>query len=236
MSVNFSSLDFSGIDGTDRKLIDHLFMLKEQLEHTLSHLDSENFSHKFFDELTVRVQKGLNLQGVVTFEALARNDTTLINGAYIKTGTVSASQFKTYTISDTTYTYGEVLMYYKPSESYTDEEALLAGGIRMDDEGLGKPESSRFRLWIYTDELTDSAFKVSLKLSSKYRASLEAHEKIYIFCDDEGLNPGNIELKARTIYLNCPDNVNTDTLGRVTIKAHYIDLEGTVLINGEKIS
>ena len=232
-SINFSSLDFGNTDGTDRKLIDHLFMLKEQLEHTLSHLDSENFSYKFFDELTVRVQKGLNLQGVVTFEALAQNDTTVINGAYIKTGTVSASQFKTYTASNTANTKGEILMYYKTDEEDPEGAAILAGGIRMDDEGLGTEDSSRYRLWIYTEKLDDTRFKVSLKLSSAYRASLEAYEKIYIYCADQEKS-GNIELKSRSIDLNCPNE--GQSVGHITLEAGLIDLNGIVRINGEKIS
>ena len=207
-SINFNSLDFSGNGSTDRQLVDHLFMLKEQLEYTLSNLDSTNFNYKFFDELTVRVQDGLNIQGVVTFEDLANNSQTVINGAYIKTGVMEASQFKTYTYAEDTQTYGELLFYYQEYLDNTPDMAYLAGGMRMDDEGLGTDNSSRFRLWVYTKDIPDSAFKVSLKLSSAYKASLEAVRQIYIHCADEGGYAGIVTIDASVINLNGVVRVN----------------------------
>ena len=221
MGVNFNSLDFSNISGkSDRQVIDHLFMLKEQLEYTLSNLDSSNFNYRFFDELTVRVQNGLNIEGVVTFDALATNEKTVINGAYIKTGTVAASNFVTYTVAATADTYGELKMFYKESDSWPDEVAILAGGIRMDDEGLGTADSSRFRLWVYTSELDDSNFRVSLKLSSAYRASLEAKGQIYIYCSvDPKDGPGSVTIGAER-------NNSTSLVSTVNILAEALNING----------
>ena len=42
-SINFNSLNLSDNGSIDRQLADHLFMLKEQLEYTLSNLDSTHF-------------------------------------------------------------------------------------------------------------------------------------------------------------------------------------------------
>ena len=247
MGVNFNSLDFNNISGkSDRQIIDHLFMLKEQLEYTLSNLDSSNFNYRFFDELTVRVQNGLNIEGVVTFEALATNEETVINGAYIKTGTVEASNFVTYTVAETTGTYGEVKMFYKEYGWWLDDDALLAGGIRMDDEGLGTDESSRFRLWIYTSKLEDSAFRVSLKLSSAYRASLEAQGQIYIYCSmDPEDGPGSVTIGAERT--NSPNSISTVNIlaGMLNINGGTYNAEqetcvvrinGSLYVNGEKIA
>lgn len=210
--VNFTSLDMTSNSNVDQKLVDHLFMLKEQLEYTLSNLDSDNFNYKFFDELTVKVQNGLNIEGIVTYTDLANRGQTVINGAYIKTGVMEASTFKTYTYAENTETYGEFLMYYQEYLEDTQDQALLAGGIRMDDEGLGTDTSSRFRLWIYTEDIPGSEFKVSLKLSSSYKASFEAKNTMYIYCADEG-----------------------STAGHITIRASVIDLEGYVRVNGAVI-
>lgn len=246
-SINFNSLDFSNMSGKlDRQVIDHLFMLKEQLEYTLSNLDSSNFNYRFFDELTVRVQNGLNIEGVVTFEALATNEKTVINGAYIKTGTVEASNFVTYTVSDTTETYGELKMFYKAYEWDPDYQALLAGGIRMDDEGLGTDTSSRFRLWIYTSELEGSAFRVSLKLSSAYRASLEAQGQIYIYCSkDPDDGAGSVTIGAERA--NSSNSVSTVNILASMLSINggtyngaqencVVRINGSLYVNGVKIA
>jgi hypothetical protein len=215
-NVSFSSLDFEGNSAVENKrIIDHLFMLREQLEYTLSHLDSNNFSYKFFDDLTVRVKNGLDIEGVVTFYDLANNSQTLINGAYIKTGIMEASLFRTFTYAKTTETSGELLMYYADTPEDTLEQSFLAGGIRMDDAGLGTDTSSRFRLWIYTSAIPRSGFRVSLKLSSAYQASLEAVRQIYIYCAD--------------------DNQGVSA-GQITIRASVINLEGYVRVNGKEVS
>ena len=208
----FGLTELNSSTKTDREITDYLFLLKEQLDYTLSNLDSSNFNYKFYEDLTVRVQNGLNIEGIVTFSALATNAETIINGAYIKTGIVEASNFKTYTYAESTETYGELLMYYQDKTDDPHDMAFLAGGIRMDDEGLGTDTSSRFRLWVYTQDIPESAFRVSLKLSSAYKASFEAVNNMYIACADDG-----------------------QTAGHITIRASVIDLEGYVRVNGESI-
>lgn len=245
-SINFSSLDLTSTERIDRQLVDHLFMLKEQLEYTLSNLDSTNFNYKFFDELTVRVQNGLDIQGVVTFEDLANNSQTVINGAYIKTGIVEASNFVTHTVAETTYTHGELLMYYKESDRSPDSDVLLAGGIRMDDEGFGTDTSSRFRLWIYTNEFEFSDFRVSLKLSSAYRASLEAQNQIYIYCakDSKEGTPGTVTIGAEKSSDTSISHVNI-LAGMLSINGGTYDgnvedcvvrITGSLYVNGSKIA
>ena len=201
-SVAFKGFDFIRNGEIDaERLNSQLYMLNERLDWMMSNLNANNFNRYFFDELTVRVAKGLNLEGVVTFKALAENDETVINGARIKTGVVEASSFITYTNSDTTETYGELLMYYTNNNDVTQDNPYLAGEIKMDDAGLGNPASSRYRLWLRTYNIPNSNFKVALKLESAYRASLEAQELIYIKAYTAGSNVGTITLEAEVINI-----------------------------------
>lgn len=247
-SINFSSLDFGNASGTDRKLIDHLFMLKEQLEHTLSHLDSENFSYKFFDELTVRVQNGLNLQGVVTFEALENNATTVINGAYIKTGLVDASIFRTYAYATFennqivgATTSGEIQMYYVGGNNLP----LLAGSLKMDYEGADTDNEALFRIILSTESIEDSHFNVALKLISEYRGSFEAKEMLYLSCDKYHNEAGNVTIEAKNngdlvgnivLRANRKNNTGGIESGIIKISGTVIDIKGTVRINDTVIS
>lgn len=201
-SVAFKGFDFIRNGEIDaERLNSQLYMLNERLDWMMQNLNASNFNRYFFDELTVRVAKGLNLEGVVTFKALAENEETVINGAHIKTGVVEASSFITYTNSDTTLTYGELEMYYTNNKDVNQENPYLAGEIKMDDLGLDNDTSSRYRLWIRTQNIPDSDFKVSLKLESAYRASFEAQELIYIKANTAGSQVGRITLEAEVINI-----------------------------------
>ena len=241
-NLNFNSLNFSG-ETSNEDIISHLFMLREQLEYTLSNLDSANFNYKFFDELTVKVQNGLNIEGIVTFKDLAERDSTVINGAVIKTGEVEPSLFKTYSypVSNGTagVTNGEILMYY------TDESTppLIAGGLRMDYEGAGTDTEAMFRIFLYTESIVNSKFKVALKLQSAYRASFEAKEQLYIKCKgdvviesaDRNNDVSSIILRSTIINMNggYSDGATQGAYVRIT---GDIDLKGTLKINGKEVT
>ena len=214
-NLNFSSLDFNDIEQSkiSRELIDHLFMLKEQLEYTLSNLGTDNWNQK---ELEIFAEK-ISVKGAVTFEDLKNGDETIINGAYIKSGVVEASTFRAFLkeINGGCSVNGEVSMFYVP-EKMTWEEAVkkddetLAGGLKLDNRGDDNDEenTAQYCMWVYTRNCFDGDDKVALKLSSEYRASLEAVEGIFIYTSE----------------------------GYITIRGPEIHLEGDVFVNGEQIS
>ncbi len=243
-TLNFNSLDFSDVEKNkiNRELIDHLFMLKEQLEYTLSNLGTNNWNQK---ELEIFAEK-ISVKGAVTFEDLANGDKTVINGAYIKSGVVEASTFRTFTeqfpISESEYyteTYGTVGMYYIPTgwtrQEVIEDDVFLAGGLKFDDDGLDKAESARFRLWLYTRNFGGmygyKTIPIALKLSSEYRASLEATEQIYIKCSSFVGGVAQVKIVAG-------DYDENEVLhgGVITLEGGVIRLNGSVYVNGEQIS
>lgn len=236
-SVAFKGFDFIRNGEINADLLNgQLFMLNERLDWMMSNLNASNFNRYFFDELTVRVAKGLNLEGVVTFKALAENEETVINGARIKTGVVEASEFVTYTDRYDTQTYGEIRMYYINGDEVTYENPYLAGGIKMDFAPKTTEAESQFRLWIYTDKIPNSNFKVSLKLESAYRASLEGKELVYIRSSRmTGSNASaKITLDSETIYLHA--NTVNNVQPTITLEAKFVQIKADAIIfNGEII-
>lgn len=239
-NLNLSSLDFSDIEQSkmSRELIDHLFMLKEQLEYTLSNLGTDNWNQK---ELEIFAEK-ISVKGAVTFEDLANGDETVINGAYIKSGVVEASTFRTFLEKhgDASRLNGSVSMYYVPDDWTWDDTVKyddgLAGGLMLDDRsGTDDEETmSRYCVWLYTrncfTNYSDSN-TVSLKLSSEYRASLEAAQLIYIKCSNWGRSLGQVKIIAG----DYDENGKLDG-GVITLTASIIRLEGSVYVNGSLIS
>lgn len=205
-NLNFSSLNFSDVEQSkiSRELVDHLFMLKEQLEYTLSNLGTDNFNKReleIFAE-SIRVTGAVTFDNVVTFDDLESDDETVINGAYIKSGIVEASTYRTFLEKhgDASAICGTVSMYYVPSGStweYAVKKDGLAGGLLLDDRGKNADETttSRYCLWLYARNCWSGDNMVSLKLSSEYRASLEADEQIFIG------SPGKIIIDAPEILL-----------------------------------
>lgn len=237
-NINFSSLNFSDVEQSkiSRELVDHLFMLKEQLEYTLSNLGTDNFNQK---ELKVFADS-IRVTGAVTFDDLESDEETLINGAYIKSGfieagtingayiksgTIEASTIRTFTeeLNQGVSVNGAVYMYYV-FQNETWEEALdwnetklgcsLLGGLELNDDGTydDSDTSTRIRFCLYArnyKHIDGSVLRhCSLKLSSEYRASLEAEEGIFIYTSG----------------------------GEITIRGDQINLVGEVYVNNSKIS
>ena len=113
MPNNFFSVDsrFPSLEGKPQSEINaemrnYLFMLLEQLRYTLGNLGAANFnetelagiSETITSPIYARIgqtelaidELGTQIKGKVTFADLAGNGTTVINGANIKTGTISA--------------------------------------------------------------------------------------------------------------------------------------------------
>lgn len=204
-NVNFTSLNFTSAEKSklDRELVDHLFMLKEQLEYTLSNLGMGNFNQK---EIKVFAES-LKVTGVVTFKDLAENSETLINGAYIKSGIFEGNIFRTFTEEPEDFannylkTNGAVHMYYVLSGE-TWEQAVkwhqeyqstggctLLGGLELDDDGVYTTDTStrvRLRLFAQNYKVGGNPIQYcSLKLSSEFRMSLEAQKSVFIYAAEE---------------------------------------------------
>lgn len=246
--VSFNSLNNIKSDASERELIDRLFLLREELEFALTSLDESNFTKKFYENLevtiiesaTIKVLSGLDISGIVTFEALASGEETIINGAHIKTGTIEASTFITHTYENNpTSPDGEVLMYYVTEYG----TKFLGGGLRLDGEGEGTDTSSRYRLHLYTKQFASSLFKPSLKLRSENNINFSADEQIYIAClapvgsavSVLNITPTKIVHKVddvETITIECDSNGDNPN---ITLNAYLLEINGTLLVNGKEV-
>lgn len=123
----------------------------------------------------------ITFSGMVTFSDLSTAGRTTINGGNITTGTIEAidisgctitgSEFKS-VLTSSGYNSGTLSFYYQ-TESY------LAGGIILDDTGSGGIYESRYRMFLYTNNVRGVAF--GLKLQSAGSTSIEANQGVYIY-------------------------------------------------------
>lgn len=123
----------------------------------------------------------ISFSGMVTFSDLSTSGRTTINGGNITTGTIEAidisgctitgSEFKS-VLTSSGYNSGTLSFYYQ-TESY------LAGGIVLDDTGSGGIYESRYRMFLYTNNVRGVAF--GLKLQSAGSTSIEANQGVYIY-------------------------------------------------------
>lgn len=181
------------------------------------------------DGIVVRSRE-IRFSGMVTFLDLAGNGTTVINGGNIKTGTISAidisgctvegSVFKT-TLDGNGNVGGEIEFYYL-NDSY------LAGGIRMDNQGAGTSEETRYRIFLYTQSVGGVAF--ALKLQSAGGISMETSRNIYAEA-------------ATTLTLNAPvvrlngggQTVAQVSSGELSVNGNTY-FSGNVYINGQLVT
>ena len=246
-NVNFTSLNFTSAEKNklSREIVDHLFMLKEQLEYTLSNLGMSNFNKKEIEVFT----ESLKVTGAVTFKDLAENSETLINGAYIKSGIFEGSIFRTFTEAkkknNTKYyeQYGAVHMYYVPyywpREEAVGWDGSIMGGLELDDNGDDSDNSTRINLRLYArnfaSSYTDSNMYCSLKLSSEFRMSLEAKKLIYIRSLDEyiKLEAPETHITAKTIHLNAAKTIHLEADTTIFLKG-AVKIDGAIVLNGKE--
>lgn len=91
--INFPH--FTGKESTEQKIDtiqNYLFMLYEQLRYSMGNLGTENFSEGGIKDLEQIVAKRIDLSGYVTFSSLSEPGQTVINGANLMTGTVTADE------------------------------------------------------------------------------------------------------------------------------------------------
>lgn len=156
---------------------------------------------------TIRLMSGeaeitsarIEITGMVTFGDLRGEGTTTINGANIKTGTISAidiegctitgSQLETVLDADGSVS-GEINCYYI-------DKNYLAGGIKLDDTGSGDDWDRTYRMFIYTNYVNGVGF--GLKLLSAGGMSLESEDNIYMQASSY------IRLEAPVVRIDFPE-------------------------------
>lgn len=122
--------------------------------------------------------QNIRFTGMVTYEGLS-GGTTTIDGACIKTGTISAVNISGCGIEGCTFR--SVMQGYG---SYGGEiqfcylyNWMVAGGIRLDDQGAGTPDEARYRMYLYTNSIMGISF--AMKLQSAGGLSIETPSVIY---------------------------------------------------------
>ncbi len=157
----------------------------------------------------------IRITGMVTFADLESDDTTVINGAYIKTGTIESSTVAASNVYSSIFATlltgesagggswdGEIRFYYR---NFSDSN--IAGGIRLDDLGANSTFEAPYRLFVYTQNIGSGSSKRSfaLKLKSEYKISVEAEDFLYLYGDNITINAnqgtGEINLFG-AVYIN----------------------------------
>lgn len=122
--------------------------------------------------------QNIQFTGMVTYSGLS-GGTTTIDGACIKTGTISAVTISGCEIEGCTFR--SVMQGYG---NYGGEiqfcylyDWMIAGGIRLDDQGAGTPDEARYRMYLYTSSIMGISF--AMKLQSAGGLSIETPEVIY---------------------------------------------------------
>lgn len=123
--------------------------------------------------------QNIRFTGMVTFAGLSEGTTT-INGACIKTGTISAVNISSCNIEGCTFrsvmqgygSYGGEIQFCYLYSSW------VAGGIRLDDQGAGTSSESRYRMFLYTNYIAGISF--AMKLQSAGGMSLTCQSDLYL--------------------------------------------------------
>lgn len=123
--------------------------------------------------------QNIRFSGMVTYEGLS-GGTTTINGACIKTGTISAVNISSCNIEGCTFrsvmqgygSYGGEIQFCYLYSSW------VAGGIRLDDQGAGTSSESRYRMFLYTNYIAGISF--AMKLQSAGGMSLTCQSDFYL--------------------------------------------------------
>lgn len=123
--------------------------------------------------------QNIRFTGMVTFAGLSEGTTT-INGACIKTGTISAVKISSCNIEGCTFrsvmqgygSYGGEIQFCYLYSSW------VAGGIRLDDQGAGTSSESRYRMFLYTNYIAGISF--AMKLQSAGGMSLTCQSDLYL--------------------------------------------------------
>jgi len=137
----------------------------------------------------------ISFSGMVTYEGLS-GGTTTINGACIQTGAIKAIDIEGCSIEGCTFR--SVMQGYG---SYGGEiqfcylyDWMVAGGIRLDDQGAGTADEARYRMYLYTQNVMGVSF--AMKLESAGGVSITSPRNVYIYGGSE------VQIDAAVIKLN----------------------------------
>lgn len=156
--------------------------------------------------------QNIQFTGMVTYSGLS-GGTTTIDGACIKTGTISAINISSCTIEGCTFrsvmqgygSYGGEIQF-----CYLDP-SWVAGGIRLDDQGAGTDGEGRYRMFLYTNYIAGIGF--AMKLQSAAGISVEASQMLYL--------AGGTKIQAQAPAIDLYGNIS---------------IVGSLTVNGTQIS
>lgn len=147
----------------------------------------------------------IRFSGMVTFEDLSGAGTTVINGSNITTGMIQAismrsCEFNTLLTTDGTVGGSIKMWYYK--EGTID---VLAGTIRLDDQGAGSENEGKYRMFLSTNSIWYDGNRIdfNLKLRAAGGVSVESvHSGIYLASGTDLMETaaGNLYLRAGGQY------------------------------------
>lgn len=160
----------------------------------------------------------IKFNGMVTFTDLSTAGETDICGDNITTGKISAITMESCTFKSLLKANGEVGGEYKMYYG-SISDSTLAGGVRLDVEGLGTEQEAQYRMFIYTNTVGGKAF--ALKFVSAGGVSIEGNTALYF----KGNTTATMTSGTKTLIASNKDVYVTGT---------GIYLEGTVYINGKK--
>ena len=125
--------------------------------------------------------QSISFSGMVSFTDLSTSGWTTINGDNITTGTIEAIDIYGCTIEGSTFksvlkangTVGGEIEFCYLNTNY------VAGGIRLDDQGVGTEYERTYRMFIYTNYVQGVGF--AMKLQSASGISMEADENVFLY-------------------------------------------------------
>lgn len=181
----------------NRKVAKAKAELRVDIDSITARVEGEGGLADQFTELKV------TLDGVTVTDSTG---TTLIKGSSIETdtlrvnaanvrGTLTAVTVDSSTIKGSTFASildargnvgGEIKMQYLA-------DGLVAGGMRLDDQGAGTDEESRYRMYLYTENLLGTPF--ALKIKSAGNMSISSDADVYIKSGEIHLN-GNVYING----------------------------------------
>lgn len=225
--INFPH--FTGQESTEQKIDtiqNYLFMLYEQLRYSMGNLGTENFSEGGIKDLEQIVAKKIDLTGYVTFSSLSEPGQTVINGANLMTGTVTADDVvANISIEAPTIRGGDIYgVTYRDENGNSKLDITSGGGVfQMSFGGPSHSGAQNGSFGIYHDAI-DGADQMYLAGKEIARASWNS-PYVMMFCESMNCNEVETEGSLR-IYLPSGRYWEIDGSGM-----YYYESDGTYINN-----
>lgn len=148
-----------------REILDYLYQFNEQLRYTLNNIGKGNFNDAELDTI---------LSGLVTVQDLQTGGKTQISGDNITSGTIRAANLEgctfTSNLQESGAVGGQIVMKYMDN---------TVGGIRLDDQGEGSDDETKYRMFIHTGTAGGKPF--AMKMESDGGISIETQKNIFMY-------------------------------------------------------